>query len=177
MNNLISKTIGECLNERAKTTPNLCGLSYRDYSYSWREVDEISDFLALDFLKLGIKKGSHVAIWSVNNPNWVLSYFALVKIGAVAILVNTCYKEVELVQILEYADVEFILCGRSCKSTNYDEILKNINTSRLPKLKKILYLEKNQEIRWYMRGDYPLYMNDEEKEIMFQWFDIIRKIM
>lgn len=168
MNNLISKTIGECLNERAKTTPNLCGLSYRDYSYSWREVDEISDFIALDFLKLGIKKGSHVAIWSVNNPNWVLSYFALVKIGAVAILVNTCYKEAELVQILEYADVEFILCGRSCKNTNYDEILKNINTSRLPKLKKILYLEKNQEIKWYMRGDYPLYMNDEEKEILLK---------
>lgn len=166
MNNLISKTIGECLNERAKITPNLYGLSYRDYSYSWREVDEISDFVALDFLKLGIKKGSHVAIWSVNSPNWVLSYFALVKIGAVATLVNTCYKEAELVQILQYADVDFILCGKSCKNTDYNEILKNIDATQLPRLKKVLHLEKEQEVRWYMREDYPSHMNDEEKEIL-----------
>lgn len=166
MNSLISKTIGECLNERAKITPNLKGLSYRDYSYSWKEVDEISDFLALDFLKLGMTKGTHVAIWSVNNPNWVLSYFALVKIGAVATLINTCYKETELVQILQYADVEFILCGKSCKNTNYNEILKNIDTSRLTKLRQVLYLEKNQEVKWYMRGDYPLHMTNEEKELL-----------
>ena len=155
MDKLISKTIGYCLKERAEKTPGIIGLSYRDYSYSWREIDEISDFLAVKYLKYGIKKGTHVGIWSVNTPNWVFAYFALVKLGAIAILINTCYKETELEEILKYSDVEYIFYGNGIKDLNYKEILDKINISNLPKLKNTFPLEKNDDIKWYMRSDYP----------------------
>lgn len=168
MNKLISKTIGECLNERANNTPDIIGLSYRDYSYSWREVDEISDFLAVDFLKRGIKKGTHVAIWGVNSPNWVLSYFSLMKIGAIAILINTCYKEKELEQTLRYSDVEFILYGKGYKNAVYKEILNSIKVSKLPKFKEAIPLEKNEDIKWYMRSDYANNMPLEDYEKLLE---------
>lgn len=155
MDKLISKTIGYCLKERAEKTPGIIGLSYRDYSYSWREIDEISDFLAVKYLKYGIKKGTHVGIWSVNTPNWVFAYFALVKLGAIAILINTCYKETELEEILKYSDVEYIFYGNGIKDLNYKDILDKINISNLPKLKNTFPLEKNDDIKWYMRSDYP----------------------
>lgn len=154
MDKLISKTIGYCLKERAEKTPGIIGLSYRDYSYSWREIDEISDFLAVKYLKYGIKKGTHVGIWSVNTPNWVFAYFALVKLGAIAILINTCYKETELEEILKYSDVEYIFYGNGIKNLNYKDILDKINVSNLPKLKYTFPLEKNDDIKWYMRSDY-----------------------
>ena len=155
MDKLISKTIGYCLKERAEKTPGIIGLSYRDYSYSWREIDEISDFLAVKYLKYGIKKGTHVGIWSVNTPNWVFAYFALVKLGAIAILINTCYKETELEKILKYSDVEYIFYGNGIKDLNYKDILDKINISNLPKLKNTFPLEKNDDIKWYRRSDYP----------------------
>lgn len=155
MDKLISETIGYCLKERAEKTPGIIGLSYRDYSYSWREIDEISDFLAVKYLKYGIKKGTHVGIWSVNTPNWVFAYFALVKLGAIAILINTCYKETELEEILKYSDVEYIFYGNGIKDLNYKDILDKINISNLPKLKNTFPLEKNDDIKWYRRSDYP----------------------
>lgn len=155
MDKLISKTIGYCLKERAEKTPGIIGLSYRDYSYSWREIDEISDFLAVKYLKYGIKKGTHVGIWSVNTPNWVFAYFALVKLGAIAILINTCYKETELEKILKYSDVEYIFYGNGIKDLNYKDILDKINISNLPKLKNTFPLEKNDDIKLYRRSDYP----------------------
>lgn len=155
MDKLISETIGYCLKERAEKTPGIIGLSYRDYSYSWREIDEISDFLAVKYLKYGIKKGTHVGIWSVNTPNWVFAYFALVKLGAIAILINTCYKETELEKILKYSDVEYIFYGNGIKDLNYKDILDKINISNLPKLKNTFPLEKNDDIKWYRRSDYP----------------------
>lgn len=155
MDKLISKTIGYCLKERAEKTPGIIGLSYRDYSYSWSEIDEISDFLAVKYLKCGIKKGTHVGIWSVNTPNWVFAYFALVKLGAIAILINTCYKETELEEILKYSDVEYIFYGNGIKDLNYKDILEKINISNLPKLKNTFSLEKNDDIKWYRRSDYP----------------------
>lgn len=31
----------------------------------------------------GIRKGTHVGIWSVNTPNWILTFLALEKLGAI----------------------------------------------------------------------------------------------
>ena len=74
---LVSKTIGTILRERAEKTPDCPGIGYRDYLYSWKEMDEISDFLAVRYLELGIRKGRHAARWSVNSPNWGFCFFAL----------------------------------------------------------------------------------------------------
>lgn len=171
MDKLISKTIGYCLKERAEKTPDVIGLGYRDYSYSWREIDEISDFLAVDYLNYGIKKGTLVGIWSVNTPNWVFAYFALVKIGAIAILINTCYKETELEEILRYSEVEYIFYGNGIKDLNYKNILDKIHISNLPKLKETFPLEKNDDIKWYMRSDYLSNMpiNDYKKLIQAKY--------
>ena len=37
---LVSKTIGTILRERAEKTPDCPGIGYRDYLYSWKEMDE-----------------------------------------------------------------------------------------------------------------------------------------
>ena len=128
---LVSKTIGTILRERAEKTPDCPGIGYRDYLYSWKEMDEISDFLAVRYLELGIRKGSHAAIWSVNSPNWVFCFFALLKIGAAAVLVNTCYKENELEGILRDNDIEYLFHGYGCKSTVYEDLLKKIPVETL----------------------------------------------
>lgn len=159
---LVSKTIGMRLHERASESSRELGISCREVRYTWKEVDEISDFLAVHYLSMGICRGSHAAIWSVNSPNWVFCFFALNKIGAVAVLINTCYKEQELEDILRDNDVEYLFYGKGCKTVLYQDVLSRISFHKLSRLKQVTALEEGQE-RWYQRSDFvsALLMEDE----------------
>lgn len=163
---LVSKTIGTCLHERAAATPDLQGVGYRDYWYSWKDADEISDFLAVRYLKMGIGKGSHAAIWSVNSPNLVFCFFALNKIGAVSIMINTCYKEKEMEDILRDNDIEYLFYGYGCKHVCYQDVLDRVPLNELPKFRKAMELEEDPQDKWYQRKNYPAVLSPEDRALL-----------
>lgn len=80
---LLHSTIGDSLSLRARQSPDKLALVYRDQSYTWSEIDRITDYLAVRMDHQGIRKGTHVGIWSVNTPNWILTFLALEKLGAI----------------------------------------------------------------------------------------------
>ncbi len=136
---LTAKTIGTILRERAAETPDRTGLSDERRTYSWREIDELSDGLAAWYWGMGVRKGSRAAIWSVNSPDWVFCFFALNKLGAVSILINTCYKEKEMEELLRNHDVEYLFYG-SGRGEDLREILNRIPEDRVPRLKNCVFL-------------------------------------
>lgn len=129
-------------------------------------MDEISDFLAVRYLNLGIRKGIHGAIWSVNSPNWLFCFFALSKIGAVPVLINTYYKERELEEILRDNDVDYLFYGRGCKNAVYEELLNRIPDQALPCLKKRVPLEEDPSDKWYRRDMFPEVISEEERLLL-----------
>lgn len=165
---LVSKTIGTCLKERAEATPDIQGVGYRDYQYTWKEADEISDFLAVRYLKKGIGHGSHAAIWSVNSPNLVFCLFALFKIGAVATMINTCYKEKEMEGILRDNDIEYLFYGYGCKEVCFRDVLDRIPVDGLPCLKEQIKLEEDPQNKWYQRENFPAALSPEDKSLLDQ---------
>jgi|GEM_PF-2597791 len=62
--------------------------------------------LARGMLSSGLKSQSHVAILSSNGPFFVESYFAAVRAGLVAVLVNTRLSDPEIIYILNDAQAE-----------------------------------------------------------------------
>lgn len=102
MEKLWSITVGEVLNNVAKQYPNDNAITYtdRDYKRTWKEFNDEVDVIAKSFLRLGVRKGDHVAIWATNIPEWLLTLFATVKIGAVLVTVNTNYKSFEMEYLL-----------------------------------------------------------------------------
>lgn len=123
---LVRKTIGECLAVRAKRTPQKIAIEYWDKSYTWEEVNRLSDYLAVRMITMGIQKGDHVGIWSVNTPNWILSFLAMEKIGAIPVLINTCYREHELESIIRYGDIRYMYYGDGYKSLIYENLADQI---------------------------------------------------
>jgi fatty-acyl-CoA synthase len=55
-------------------------------------------------LDIGVEKGEHVAIWMPNGLEWVYCFFALTKIGACIIPLNTRFKTNEVEYILKQSD-------------------------------------------------------------------------
>lgn len=149
---LIDKTIGQLLKDVANELPNNIGLEYntREYSLTWKELDELTDKIAKGFMSLGVQKGDKVAIWATNIPEWFLTLYATAKIGAVLVTVNTNYKIFELEYLLSQSDTKVLVCMQGFKDSNYVEIIKElvpeinsgnevIESEKLPFLKQVIF--------------------------------------
>ena len=79
--------------------------------YTWEDVDRLSQIAADDLSKLGVKKGAHVGICSPNSINWIITFFAVQKLGAIAILVNHGLKPDEVAVLAEIGDITHLCYG------------------------------------------------------------------
>ncbi|MBE6753464.1 MAG: AMP-binding protein [Ruminococcaceae bacterium] len=131
MNNTVElweKTIGQQLEEVAARYPDDEAIAFtdRDYRRTWREFSEETDRIARGLMALGIGKGDHVAIWATNVPEWMMTFFATVKIGAVAVTVNTAYKVHELEYLLTQSDTKLLVMIDRFKKNDYVEIINEL---------------------------------------------------
>lgn len=145
---LLKKTIGQCLALRAGETPRNTAIEYWDRSYTWEELHRISDYLAVRMLTMGMEKGDHVGIWSVNTPNWIITFLALVKIGAVPVLINTCYREQELRSVIRYADIRFLYYGDGCKSLLYEPMADQLRKEDWCQVERWVPIGRDSSGRW-----------------------------
>jgi long-chain acyl-CoA synthetase/crotonobetaine/carnitine-CoA ligase len=82
-------------------------------SMSFAELDRAADRLAAGLLARGLRKGAHVAVMLPNVPEWVITWFALARLGAVMVPVNAGYTGAELDYILNAADVQALVIDES----------------------------------------------------------------
>lgn len=137
-------TIGQVLSDKVKTMPDENAIEYENVFYTWEELDKISNKFAMEFLEYGIGHDTHVAIWSTNTPNWIVTYLALAKIGAISVLINPNYKERELSQILEYSDVQYVCYGDFCENENCTDVVANLKKKSIGKIKQYIYIGQNK---------------------------------
>ena len=76
---------------------------------SYSEIDETTDRLADALTQMGVRKGTHVALVTPNASGFVLSWFALAKIGAVMVPVNPTYTVRELTYVLSDSDASYVI--------------------------------------------------------------------
>jgi carnitine-CoA ligase len=67
-------------------------LKFEDEIYTYAAMWQITNRLANGFIKQGIKKGDHVSLILSNRPEFIWSWFALAKIGAIAVTIDTRLK-------------------------------------------------------------------------------------
>ena len=79
--------------------------------YTWEDIDRLSQIVADDLAKRGVKKGTHVGICSPNSINWIITFFAIQKLGAIAILVNHGLKPDEIASLAEIGDITHLCYG------------------------------------------------------------------
>ncbi|MFU0833577.1 MAG: Long-chain-fatty-acid--CoA ligase [Oscillospiraceae bacterium] len=150
---LIHKTIGECLRERAILSGESTAISMGSWSCTYAQMNKITDLLALQMNQYGIKKGTHVGIWSVNTPNWVFTFLALTKIGAIPVLINTCYKDMEVARVLNYADVEVLYYDAGCNTVHYEDIIARIRDN-VPGVRHFIHMDTKQNGTWMEETDF-----------------------
>lgn len=104
---LFERTIGEWLEKWATETPQKEALVYSDRNlrFTYSQLNDRVDNMARGLMELGVCKGTHVGIWATNVPDWLTVLYACAKLGAVAITVNTNYKQSELEYVCQNSDM------------------------------------------------------------------------
>lgn len=141
---LLHKTVGEVLRNTMEAFPNNEAYVYPENNVrkTYAEFNHETDELAKAFIGMGIAKGEHIAIWSDNKREWLLSQFASGKMGAVLVTVNTNYQENELEYLLQQSDSTTLILGEEFKGTSYINIIRKI-CPELTNSKKVIFNQRN----------------------------------
>ncbi len=97
-------TWGGRLRKLAETVPETTAMIRGDRKLTWKEFYHRTNRLANALLDLGIKKEDRVSIIGFNSIEWMESYFAVSKTGAVPVNVNPRFVAAEIKHILENSD-------------------------------------------------------------------------
>jgi len=81
-------TVPELLERAHRNIPDKEALVYNGKRYTYREFDEKANQLANALIKRGVKKGDKVAMWMFNSDAFGMTYFGILKAGAVAVPIN-----------------------------------------------------------------------------------------
>jgi long-chain acyl-CoA synthetase len=102
--NLVEQVRTQAFKQPEKTAYHFMG---KDTSYGEFEV-QVGRF-AYALQQMGVQKGDHVALLLANTPHYLISLYATMRIGAVAIPVNPIYTPTEISYILKNGDVKAVI--------------------------------------------------------------------
>ncbi len=125
---LLRITIGDLLDRVASIWPEneaLIDLP-KGERYTYRELLRGANQLAKGFLKLGVKQGEHLALWAPNRSEWILTEFAVAKIGAVLISIDTHCQSQQLEYLLKQSDSRSLIMTEGMRRSEYVEMIRQI---------------------------------------------------
>ena len=105
------------LEESARKYPDSTCTIFKGARISYREMNAISDRLAAGLAEIGVKKGDRVGIYMLNSPQFIMAYFAVLKLGGVVVAINPLYSAREVSHQLNDAGIEAVIVLSNYYST------------------------------------------------------------
>jgi len=102
----------QVLDDTAREFPSLDAVIFQGRGIKYRELAGWTRDLASGLHQIGIKRGQRVAIMLPNCPQYIVAYYAILKLGGVVVNVNPMYVERELEFQLNDAGAQTILAAR-----------------------------------------------------------------
>lgn len=102
-------SLSEMLKQTAQKHPNNTSAVYFDRRMTYKELDNAVDKFAAALNALGVKKGDKVALFLPNIPQFIISYYGTLRIGAIETAVSPLYKEREVEHQLADSEAETII--------------------------------------------------------------------
>jgi len=77
---------------------------------SYGELRESVDRLATALADLGVKKGETVALYLLNSPQYVIAYFATLRLGAKVTPISPVYTSIEVKHQIQDSEAKTVVC-------------------------------------------------------------------
>lgn len=136
---MIPNNLGELLNISAQKFPNRIAIVFGQKKINYKTLNDLTNYIACGLIALGIKNQDRVAIFLDNCPEFVISYYAILKAGAVVVPVNYMFKIEEAKYILQDSEATCIITSRA-----YVDMAEELRL-RVDSLKTIVTTTKTKE--------------------------------
>lgn len=109
-----TRTVPDLLAERIERTPEKVALVFERHDgdvrqYTFAELGDLSARVAAGFAALGVREGDKVAMHLPNCPEFVITFFALARLGAVGVPSNLANRAKEMVHVLGWSDARILI--------------------------------------------------------------------
>ncbi len=141
--------------DRAEANKDKVFLYFKDEKYTYGELNESSDRVAAALAEMGVKKGTKVSMFMFNSPEWVTALFALAKLGAVLVPLNTALKGDPLIYQATQSDSEMMIID-SRLLESYKRVEDELKT-----LKNVVVTVKNESVDSSLMPNKPHVTFDE----------------
>jgi long-chain acyl-CoA synthetase len=137
-------SVSDLFDQVAENYSRKTALIFYGKKISYKHLKEMVDRFATALADLGIKKGDTVALYLLNCPQYVIAYFAALRLGAKVTPISPVYTSHEIKHQLQDSDATTIVC----QDILYDNVestgikLKNVILTSilefLPSIRKFL---------------------------------------
>jgi long-chain acyl-CoA synthetase len=104
--------------------------------YSYDRLKCAMDRVAIYLRERGVRSGDRIAIHMPNCPEWVVAYYGIIRMGAVAVCVSSAYKQREIEHSLNDTQVSLLI---TC-----DELLTQVpERETIPTVKDVVVWEND----------------------------------
>ena len=149
---LIGQTVGRHFDEACARFPEreAVVVRHQNVRLTFAAFREQVDRLACGLIRLGLKPGERIGIWSQNNLEWLLTQFATAKAGLVLVNINPAYRRSELEYALNKVGCRALITSPVFKTSEYLEMIIDLapelkqakpgalRSARLPELETVI---------------------------------------
>ena len=118
------RTIGSLPAQAAARWGSREALRFQERRWSFAELSASIDDAARGLMVLGVEPGEKVSLWMVNRPEFIQTTYAVIKIGAVLITVNTRFRTEDVAYVLGQSDSTTLVISERSGPIDYVAMLR-----------------------------------------------------
>jgi len=118
------RTIGSLPAQAAARWGSREALRFQERRWSFAELSASIDDAARGLMVLGVEPGEKVSLWMVNRPEFIQTTYAVIKIGAVLIPVNTRFRTEDVAYVLGQSDSTTLVISERSGPIDYVAMLR-----------------------------------------------------
>ncbi len=142
--------IGSLVDVAARRFGTKEALCFEGSRWGFGQLKEQVDRVAKSLIQIGIQPGEKVALWMPNRPEWIHALFAVAKIGAVLVPINTRFRTNDLDYVVRQSDATTLITVDRSGPVDYLGMVRelcpevetgdpnNLGPQRFPALKRIV---------------------------------------
>src|SRR5215471_17863301 len=111
-------TFGRLIDAAAERWPDREALWFEGRRWTFAEQRAEIDRAAKALIAAGVRHGDHVCLWLGNSPEHVFLFFAIAKVGAVLVPINTRFRARDMAYIVKQSDATTLISADSAAGTN-----------------------------------------------------------
>ncbi|MDG2286853.1 MAG: AMP-binding protein, partial [Alphaproteobacteria bacterium] len=144
------RRFGDLADDMASRIPDAEALVYGDLRLTFAELAARIDDAAKRLIAAGVAPGEHVALWLNNQAEWIYIAFAVQKIGAVLVPLNTRFRTRDIAYVLGQSDSAFLITHDVSGPVGYLDMVREavkmpsggsvVSDDRFPKLRRVIIL-------------------------------------